>query len=115
MSSASSFSLSYLAESSQQTLPKSYGSNVSKRSKVSVFVLSDPDIPANGGDITAADSTLQITANGADGWGEFLGSLNRSLDPLDLELSRIRNEVTGKDVYALVSAPQLSPINSLLG
>jgi hypothetical protein len=44
-----------------------------------------------------------------------LGSLNRSLDPLDLELSRIRNEVTGKDVYALVSAPQLSPINSLLG
>ena len=107
MSSASSFSLSYLAESSQQTFPNSCGSNVSKRSKVSVFVLSDPDLPANGGDITAADSTLQINANGADGWGEFLARINKSLDALDLELSRIHNEVTGKEVYALVSAPQL--------
>ena len=51
--------------------------------------------------------SLQINANGADGWGEFLASLNKSLDALDLELSRIRNEVTGKEVYALVSAPQL--------
>ena len=33
-----------------------------------------------------------------------MASVNESLDPLDLELSRIRNEVTGKDVYALVSS-----------
>jgi hypothetical protein len=52
---------------------------------------------------TAADNTLQINAGIANDWGEFLASLNKSLDPLDLELSRIRNEVTGKDMYALVS------------
>ncbi|KAF8478618.1 Nse1 non-SMC component of SMC5-6 complex-domain-containing protein [Russula ochroleuca] len=49
------------------------------------------------------DDTLQINTNRADGWGEFLAGLNKSLDPLDLELSRIRNEVTGKDMYALVN------------
>jgi len=53
--------------------------------------------------VKAADDTVQINTNGADGWGEFLASVNKSLDPLDLELSRIRNEVTGKDVYALVN------------
>jgi hypothetical protein len=67
--------------------------------------LSSPNLISTegAGNITAVDGTLQINANGTDGWGEFLNSLNRSLDPLDLELSRIRNEETGKDVYALVS------------
>ncbi len=54
------------------------------------------------GNTTAADNTLQINASIANDWGEFLASLNKSLDPLDLELSRIRNEVTGKEMYALV-------------
>ncbi|KAI0006094.1 Nse1 non-SMC component of SMC5-6 complex-domain-containing protein [Russula compacta] len=53
--------------------------------------------------VKAADDNLQINANGADSWGEFLASLNKSLDPLDLELSRIRDEVTGKEMYALVN------------
>lgn len=53
--------------------------------------------------VKAADNTLQINAGIANDWGEFLASLNKSLDPLDLELSRIRNEVTGKDMYALVN------------
>ena len=53
----------------------------------------------------AADDTLQINANtnSADGWSDFLATLNKSLDPLDLELSRMRNETTGKEMYALVS------------
>ncbi|KAI9510849.1 hypothetical protein F5148DRAFT_488435 [Russula earlei] len=55
--------------------------------------------------VNAADDTLRINANGADGWSEFLAGLNKSLDPLDLELSRIRNEVTGKEMYALVNTP----------
>jgi non-structural maintenance of chromosomes element 1 len=66
-----------------------------------------PRLSAEGARITAVDDTLQINANGPDGWSEFLNSLNKSLDPLDLELSRIRNEETGKEVYALVSP--LSP------
>jgi len=63
-----------------------------------------PPLPHSkaGGNTTAADNSLQINASIANDWGEFLASLNRSLDPLDLELSRIRNEVTGKDMYALV-------------
>jgi len=53
---------------------------------------------------SAVDDTLQINinTNSADGWNDFLASLNNSLDPLDLELSRMRNEVTGKEMYALV-------------
>jgi hypothetical protein len=57
---------------------------------------------SKAGNTTAADNTLQINASIANDWGEFLASLNKSLDPLDLELSRIRNEVTGKEMYALV-------------
>ena len=69
-----------------------------------VIVLSIPPLPHSkaGDNTTAADNSLQINASIANDWGEFLASLNRSLDPLDLELSRIRNEVTGKDMYALV-------------
>ena len=53
----------------------------------------------------AADDTLPINANtnSADGWSDFLATVNRSLDPLNLELSRMRNETTGKEMYALVS------------
>ncbi|KAH9079476.1 hypothetical protein EDB83DRAFT_2503914 [Lactarius deliciosus] len=53
----------------------------------------------------AADDTIQINANtnSADGWSDFLATLNKSLDPLDLELSRTRDEITGKDMYALVN------------
>lgn len=40
-----------------------------------------------------------------------MSSINKSLNPLDLELSRIRNELTGKDMYALVR--RLSTIRSL--
>ena len=39
MRSASSFNPSYLAGSSQLILPRFYGSNVSRRSKVSFFAL----------------------------------------------------------------------------
>ncbi|KAI0306508.1 Non-structural maintenance of chromosomes element 1 [Multifurca ochricompacta] len=53
--------------------------------------------------VKAVDDTLQINANEVDGWSNFLASLNKSLDPLDLELSRIRNEVTGRETYALVN------------
>lgn len=55
--------------------------------------------------VKAADDTRQIDANtnSADGWSDFLASLNKSLDPLDLELSRMRNETTGKEMYALVN------------
>ena len=59
---------------------------------------------------TAAGDTHQVNAGIANDWGAFLASLNKSLDPLDLELSRIRNEVTGKDMYALVRCiPQRPP------
>ena len=69
-----------------------------------VFVLSRLFLTHSktGNTTTAADNTLQINASIANDWGEFLASLNKSLDPLDLELSRIRNEVTGKEMYALV-------------
>jgi hypothetical protein len=55
--------------------------------------------------VKAADDTLQINANtnSADGWSDFLATVNKSLDPLDLELSRMRNEITGKEMYALVN------------
>ncbi|KAH9050707.1 hypothetical protein EDB84DRAFT_1555336 [Lactarius hengduanensis] len=55
--------------------------------------------------VKAADDTTQINANtnSADGWSDFLAALNKSLDPLDLELSRTRDEMTGKDMYALVN------------
>jgi hypothetical protein len=77
---------------------------VSKLSKVlSLFYPTIPSLTQKAGNTTAADNALQINASIANDWGEFLASLNKSLDPLDLELSRIRNEVTGKDVYALVS------------
>lgn len=50
----------------------------------------------------ATDDTFQINTN-ADGWSEFLATLNKSLDPLDLELSRMHDEITRKETYALVS------------
>ncbi|KAH9005218.1 Nse1 non-SMC component of SMC5-6 complex-domain-containing protein [Lactarius hatsudake] len=55
--------------------------------------------------VKAADDAIQINANtnSADGWSDFLATLNKSLDPLDLELSRTRDEITGKDMYALVN------------
>ncbi|KAI9446394.1 Non-structural maintenance of chromosomes element 1 [Lactarius indigo] len=55
--------------------------------------------------VKAADDTIQINANtnSADGWSDFLATLNKSLDPLDLELSRTRDEITGKEMYALVN------------
>lgn len=51
----------------------------------------------------ATDDTLQINANSADGWSDFLATVNKSLDPLDLELSRMHDEITRKETYALVS------------
>ncbi len=65
------------------------------------------------GNKTAADATLQINASIANNWDEFLAGLNKSLDPLDLELSRIRNEVTGKEMYALVRCFALPAIHEL--
>lgn len=56
----------------------------------------------SAGNTTAGGDTFQVNAGIASDWGAFLASLNKSLDPLDLELSRIRNEVTGKEMYALV-------------
>ncbi|KAI0273699.1 Nse1 non-SMC component of SMC5-6 complex-domain-containing protein [Gloeopeniophorella convolvens] len=53
--------------------------------------------------VKAADETLRVDANGTDGWDTFIAAVNRSLDPLDLEFSHIHNEVTGKDIYALVN------------
>ena len=86
-----------------------------------VIVLSPPLSHSKAGNTTAADNNLQVNASLANDWGEFLASLNKSLDPLDLELSRIRNEVTGKEMYALVrcfrAPPQQSckPWNTILG
>ena len=53
----------------------------------------------------AIDDTFQINTNtnSADGWSDFLATLNKSLDPLDLELSRMHDEITRKETYALVS------------
>ena len=55
---------------------------------------------------SATDDTLQINANtnSANGWSDFLATLNKSLDPLDLELSRMHDEITRKETYALVSS-----------
>ncbi|KAF8274953.1 Nse1 non-SMC component of SMC5-6 complex-domain-containing protein [Lactarius quietus] len=55
--------------------------------------------------VKATDDTVQINANtnSADGWGDFLANLNKSLDPLDLELSRMHDEITRKETYALVN------------
>jgi hypothetical protein len=100
--SVSSFSPPYRVEFSLLNSQKSYGSNVSKLSKVLSLFYPTSSSHSKAGNTTAADNTLQINAGIANDWGEFLASLNRSLDPLDLELSRIRNEVTGKEMYALV-------------
>ena len=51
----------------------------------------------------ATDDTIQINANSVDGWSDFLATVNKSLDPLDLELSRMHDEITRKETYALVS------------
>jgi hypothetical protein len=75
---------------------------VSKPSKVLLLFYPTSSPHSKVGITTAADNTLQINAGIANDWGEFLASLNKSLDPLDLELSRIRDEVTGKEMYALV-------------
>ncbi|KAI0065436.1 hypothetical protein BV25DRAFT_1880277 [Artomyces pyxidatus] len=54
--------------------------------------------------VQAVDDNLQIPYNGTEeGWGDFVGALNTTLNPLDLELSRLHDENTGIEMYALVN------------
>lgn len=101
---ASSSSPSSRAGSFQLTSRKLYGSNLSKPSKVLYSISSFiEDNRLNAIVTPATDDTFQTNTNSADGWSDFLATLNKSLDPLDLEFSRMHDEITRKETYALVS------------
>jgi len=56
--------------------------------------------------VKAADSTLQITVPREDdraAWDSFTGKVNESLNPLDLEFRHLHDELTGREMYALVN------------
>jgi len=48
---------------------------------------------------TAVDGDVQVQRTP---WNEFVTDLNNSLDPLDLEFSRLHDEESGKEMWALV-------------
>ena len=52
----------------------------------------------------AANERLQIAySNDRGAWDRFVGQINTSIDPLDLEFRHFHDEVTGADMYALVT------------
>ncbi|KAI0050930.1 hypothetical protein FA95DRAFT_1580992 [Auriscalpium vulgare] len=54
--------------------------------------------------VKAADETLDVPfAVGDAGFVAFVHTINESINGLDLELSRLHDEVTGREMYALVN------------
>ena len=55
-----------------------------------------------GGD-TGTDPTIQVHYNPTrTAWDDFVSVLNETLNPLDLEIGHMRDEITGKEMLALV-------------
>ncbi|KDR81537.1 hypothetical protein GALMADRAFT_60342 [Galerina marginata CBS 339.88] len=54
--------------------------------------------------VNASDNTLNIRHSKDDGsWQEFVGKINKSLDKLDLEFRTLHDELSGREMYALVN------------
>jgi hypothetical protein len=54
--------------------------------------------------LVAADGNLDIPhSNDAAAWNTFVAKINKSLDKLDLEFRHLNDEITGKEMYAIVS------------
>ncbi|TFK55006.1 hypothetical protein OE88DRAFT_1623283 [Heliocybe sulcata] len=56
--------------------------------------------------VKAADSTLQIPKPREDdraAWDSFTAKVNESLNPLDLEFRHLHDELSGREMYALVN------------
>ena len=52
---------------------------------------------------TASNNTLNIRNTKDRGsWDAFVANINRSLDKLDLEFRYMPDELSGKDMYAIV-------------
>jgi len=51
----------------------------------------------------ASNDTLHIPfSNNADAWNSFVTKINKTLDKLDLEFRLLRDELSGREMYALV-------------
>lgn len=49
------------------------------------------------------DRTIQVSFNPTrDAWDNFLNELNDTLNPLDLEIAHMHDEITGNEIIALV-------------
>ncbi|TFY70411.1 hypothetical protein EVG20_g2601 [Dentipellis fragilis] len=54
--------------------------------------------------VRASDEDLNVPwANDQDSWDNFLTKVNTSINPLDLEFARLHDEVTGREMFALVN------------
>ena len=52
----------------------------------------------------ASNNTLNIpNPKDKDSWNAFVAKINRSLDKLDLEFRHMHDELSGKEMYAIVS------------
>ncbi|KAJ7172540.1 Nse1 non-SMC component of SMC5-6 complex-domain-containing protein [Mycena filopes] len=54
--------------------------------------------------VMAADESLEIPHSGDRAeWDEFVVKVNKALDPLDLEFRHLQDEISGKEMYAIVN------------
>ena len=54
--------------------------------------------------LIASNNTLKIPNPKDDNsWNTFVAKINRSLDKLDLEFRHMHDELSGKEMYAVVS------------
>ena len=54
--------------------------------------------------ITASNGALKLQyRNDKQSWDEFVTKINHSLDNFELEFRALHDEITGKEMYALVS------------
>lgn len=54
---------------------------------------------------SACNNSLNLKyENNRQSWDEFVAKTNRSLDKLELEFRALHDEMTGKEMYAIVSA-----------
>lgn len=52
----------------------------------------------------AADNTVHVSySNNKESWDGFVTEINKRLNRLDIQFSFILDEMTGKEMYALVS------------
>jgi hypothetical protein len=58
--------------------------------------------------LTASNNTLEIpVSKDKDSWNVFVAKINRSLDKLDLEFRQMHDQLSGKEMYAIVSIFEL--------